>query len=121
MSWMQRLILVWLSLPVAAQSADVFVPDQLQGWEEWVLHDKDYRECPFWFNGSAAARGDFVCAWPALLDIAIGADGGRFSQQWTVYAQETWLPLPGSSEGWFKRADKKLYKAKSQGRNRVEV
>jgi hypothetical protein len=100
MSWMQRLILVWLSLPVAAQSADVFVPDQLQGWEEWVLHDKDYRECPFWFNGSAAARGDFVCAWPALLDIAIGADGGRFSQQWTVYAQETWLPLPGSSEYW---------------------
>ena len=62
MSWMQRLILVWLSLPVAAQSADVFVPDQLQGWEEWVLHDKDYRECPFWFNGSAAARGDTVTA-----------------------------------------------------------
>ena len=66
MSWMQRLILVCLSLPVAAQSADVFVPDQLQGWEEWVLHDKDYRECPFYFNGSAAARGAGCCPSPSI-------------------------------------------------------
>ena len=100
MSWTQRLILVCLSLPVAAQSADVFVPDQLQGWEEWVLHDKDYRECPFWFNGSATARGDFICAWPGLLDISIDADGGGFSQQWSVYAQDAWLPLPGNSDYW---------------------
>ncbi|MDH3586585.1 MAG: hypothetical protein OEQ30_05805, partial [Gammaproteobacteria bacterium] len=85
MSWKQRLILVWLVLPMVAQSADVFVPDELQGWQDWVLHDKDYRGCPFYFNGSAAARGDFVCAWPGLLDITIDADGGRFSQQWTVY------------------------------------
>jgi hypothetical protein len=100
MSWKQRLILVWLLLPVAAQAADVFVPDELQGWQEWVLHDEDYRACPFYFNGSAAARGDFVCAWPGLLDISIGADGGRFSQQWTVYAEAAWLPLPGNSDYW---------------------
>ncbi|MDH3847251.1 MAG: hypothetical protein GWP64_03925 [Gammaproteobacteria bacterium] len=100
MSWKQRLILVWLVLPMVAQSADVFVPDELQGWQDWVLHDKDYRGCPFYFNGSAAARGDFVCAWPGLLDITIDADGGRFSQQWTVYAQDTWLPLPGNSDYW---------------------
>ena len=100
MSWKQRLILVGLLLPVAAQTADVFVPDELQGWQEWVLHDKDYRACPFYFNANAAARNDFVCAWPGLLDISIGADGGRFSQQWTVYAQDAWLPLPGSRDYW---------------------
>ena len=100
MSWKQRLILVSLLLPVAAQSTDVFVPDELQGWQEWVLHDKDYRACPFYFNGNAAARGDFVCAWPGQLDISIDADGGRFSQQWTVYAQDAWLPLPGNADYW---------------------
>ena len=100
MSWKQRLILVGLLLPVVAQTADVFVPDELQGWQEWVLHDKDYRACPFYFNAGAAARRDFVCAWPGLLDIAIDADGGRFSQQWTVYAQDAWLPLPGNSDYW---------------------
>jgi hypothetical protein len=100
MSWKQRLILVWLLLPVAAQAADVFVPDELQGWQEWVLYGKDYRSCPFYFNGSTAARGDFVCAWPGLLDISIGSDGGRFSQQWTVYAEDAWLPLPGNSDYW---------------------
>jgi hypothetical protein len=100
MSWKQRLILVWLLLPFAAQSADVFVPDELQGWQEWVLQDKDYRVCPFYFNGSAAARGDFVCAWPGRLEISIDADGGRFSQPWTVYAEETWLPLPGNGDYW---------------------
>ena len=98
MSWKQRLILVSLLLPVAAQSTDVFVPDELQGWQEWVLHDKDYRACPFYFNGNAAARGDFVCAWPGRLEISIDADGGRFSQQWTVYAQDAWLPLPGNAD-----------------------
>jgi hypothetical protein len=100
MSWKQRLILVSLLLPVAAQSTDVFVPDELQGWQEWVLHDKDYRACPFYFNGNAAARGDFVCAWPGQLEISIDADGGRFSQQWTVYAQDAWLPLPGNADYW---------------------
>jgi hypothetical protein len=100
MSWKQRLILVSLLLPVAAQSTDIFVPDELQGWQEWVLHDKDYRACPFYFNGNAAARGDFVCAWPGRLEISIDADGGRFSQQWTVYAQDAWLPLPGNADYW---------------------
>ena len=100
MSWMSRLFLVWLLLPVAVQSAEVFVPAELQGWQEWVLHEKEYRDCPFYFNGSAGARGDFVCAWPGLLDIGIDAEGGRFRQQWTVYAQEAWLPLPGSVDYW---------------------
>jgi hypothetical protein len=97
---MSRLILICLLLPFAARSADVFVPEELQGWQEWVLHDKDYRDCPFYFNGGAAARSDFLCAWPGLLDIAVDGDGGRFSQQWTVYAEDAWLPLPGSDDYW---------------------
>ena len=100
MSWMSRLILVGLLLPVSAQSAEVFVPEELQGWQEWVLHDRDYRGCPFYFNGRASGQGDFLCAWPGLLDIVVDAEGGRFSQQWTVYAQDAWLPLAGNGDYW---------------------
>ena len=95
-----RLIFVCLLLPLSAHSAEVFVPDELQGWQEWVLQDRDYRDCPFYFNGRATAEGDFVCAWPGLLDVAVDTNGGRFSQQWTVYAQDAWLPLPGSGDYW---------------------
>jgi len=100
MSWMSRLILAGLLLPVTAQSAGVFVPEELQGWEAWVLHDKEYRDCPFYFNSRAAGQGEFLCAWPGLLDIAVDDENGRFSQQWTVYAQDAWLPLPGNGEYW---------------------
>jgi hypothetical protein len=100
MSWKQGMMIVWLSLPMAAQSADVFVPEHLQGWQEWVLHGKGYRECPFYFNTGAAARRDFVCAWPGVLDLSIDSDEGRFSQQWTVYTQDAWLPLPGNGDYW---------------------
>ena len=100
MSWKQGLMIVWLSLPMAAQSADVFVPEELQGWQEWVLHGKGYRNCPFFFDAAGGARGDFLCAWPGLLEITVDAEQGRFSQQWTVYAEEAWLPLPGNGEYW---------------------
>jgi hypothetical protein len=100
MSRISRLMLICLMLPLTAQSAEVHVPDQLQGWQDWVLHEREYRDCPFYFNAGAAARSDFVCAWPGLLDIAVDAGGGRFNQQWAVYAQDAWLPLPGSSDYW---------------------
>ena len=103
MSLKLRLILMWLallSLPVAAQSAEVFVPAELQGWQDWVLHGQEHRDCPFFFTSSAADRTDFICAWPGLLDVAVGPDNGRVTQQWTVYAEEAWLPLPGDAAYW---------------------
>jgi len=91
---------MWLLLPMAAQSADVFVPDELQGWQDWVLHDKEHRDCPFYFNSTSPDRNNFVCAWPGRLDVTVDAGGGRFTQQWTVYVENAWLPLPGSAAYW---------------------
>ena len=47
-----RLLLIIL-LPIAAHPADVHVPEVLQDWQAWVLQDKDYRDCPFFFNRGA--------------------------------------------------------------------
>ena len=93
-------LLLLLLLPVAAQSADVHVPDELQDWRAWVLQDKEYRDCPFYFNRGATERGQFICAWPGMLDVNVDQDRGRFTQRWTVYAEDAWIPLPGDIAYW---------------------
>ena len=100
MSKTVRLILIALLLPAFAPAAQVHVPDQLRDWEQWVLKDKEYLACPFYFNRAAAQENDFICAWPGLLKLEVEAKSGRFSQQWTVYADEQWLPLPGNADYW---------------------
>ncbi len=40
MSTLFRLLLISLVLPVSGQTADVFVPEQLQGWQRWVFDEK---------------------------------------------------------------------------------
>jgi hypothetical protein len=100
MSRIARLILISLLLPAFAPAAQIHVPEQLKDWERWVLKDKEYLACPFYFNRAAAEQGDFVCAWPGLLELEVEANSGRFSQQWTVYADDQWLPLPGDTAYW---------------------
>lgn len=100
MSLILRLIALSLLLPLAAQAQDVYVPDDLQQWQAWVLKDKEYRDCPFFFDRGAKGRADFVCAWPGLLDVSVDANSGRFTQQWTVYADEQWIALPGDTAYW---------------------
>ncbi|MDX2411632.1 MAG: hypothetical protein QNK16_05645, partial [Woeseiaceae bacterium] len=100
MSRIARLILISLLLPALAPAAQTHVPDQLKDWEQWVLKDREYLACPFYFNRAAAEQSDFVCAWPGLLELEVEANSGRFSQQWTVYADDQWLPLPGDTAYW---------------------
>ena len=100
MPLISRLILAVCLLPFAVLAQDVYVPEELRDWQEWVLHGKEHRQCPFFFDRNPAARADFVCAWPGTLDLVVAADSGRFTQQWTVYADEQWLPLPGDANYW---------------------
>jgi len=91
-----------LSLMFAAgvSSAQDYVPDELEGWQTWVLKDREYRACPFYFDRGAAARGDYVCAWPGRLQLDVSAADGRFTQQWTLHAPDQWVALPGSPDHW---------------------
>jgi hypothetical protein len=100
MSRIARLILISLLLPALAPAAQIHIPEQLKDWQQWVLKDREYLACPFYFNRGAAEQSDFVCAWPGLLELEVEANSGRFSQQWTVYADDQWLPLPGDTAYW---------------------
>ena len=97
---MLRLFVLPVLLVTAATAAQDYVPEDLQDWQQWVLKDKEYRDCPFYFNRSAADRRDFVCAWPGQLQLSVAASGGEFTQQWTVYAKEQWISLPGGADYW---------------------
>lgn len=98
----RALVMLALFLPAAghAQSADVYVPDELKPWQAWVLHGKEYLECPFFFNQQPSGRDSFVCAWPGELQITVTANGGRFGQAWDVGGSEQWVPLAGGVDSW---------------------
>ncbi len=80
--------------------AEVAVPEALRDWQQWVLKDKAYRQCPLRFDRGASRRADFRCVWPGELDLRVDSDGARFDQAWTLYGGEQWLPLPGNEAHW---------------------
>ncbi|HET9330920.1 MAG TPA: hypothetical protein VFO23_10360, partial [Steroidobacteraceae bacterium] len=90
-------VLVLLAAAGAA-SAQVSVPPELRGWEDWVLRGHETHRCP-WLVPGRPSDDARVCAWPAALELSIEEHGGRFSQRWQA-ASETWLPLPGNGEHW---------------------
>ena len=96
----------WIGLVVALAAGglhaqpQVAVPTELEGWRDWVLHEKAYRLCPLRFDSAAAAPDEFVCAWPGELRIEVDDEGGRFEQSWTVYGGNQWIPLPGNADAW---------------------
>jgi len=89
-----------LFLVSATAVAEIHVPDDLKDWQQWVLKDKEYRQCPFYFDRSLEQPNAFVCSWPGELALAVDGSGAGFTQQWTVYATEQWVALPGGSDYW---------------------
>ena len=100
MSLKRTLITLCLFLVSAVAVAQIHVPDDLKDWQQWVLEDKEYRNCPFFFDRGVEQPDAFVCSWPGEIRLTVNASGARFSQQWTVYAKEQWIILPGGSDYW---------------------
>jgi hypothetical protein len=94
------LFIVTLLFATGAALAQDYVPDELEGWQKWVLKDREYLGCPFHFDRNSVERSNFLCAWPGRLQLEVTATGGRFTQQWTLHAEDQWIALPGSVEHW---------------------
>lgn len=71
------------------------IPDTLKPWEGWVLHDQEEKVCPPAFNNG----NDHRCFWPTELALDLGASGGSFDLNVTLYA-ESWVWLPGGPKLW---------------------
>lgn len=84
---------------VAASAAPPFdldsIPPSLEPWKAWVLHGEEDRFCPVSYNNGE----EYKCLWPSRLNLDLDTKGGRFIQQWLVFAKD-WVPLPGNRKIW---------------------
>lgn len=92
-------ILAFSTCIQAQAPADAALPPALRDWRAWVLHDLDYRACPFVATRAPNTQNDFVCAWPSTLRLDANADGALFSVAWRVEAP-SWIYLPGDASYW---------------------
>jgi len=92
------LLLAVLSCAHRAALAEVAVPPELRGWQEWALQGHESHRCP-WLVPGMPTDDARVCAWPSVLELEVDEHGGRFSQRWQV-SSDSWVPLPGNSEAW---------------------
>ena len=98
--WLFLFCTLLLTTGANAQRSNVHVPQELESWRGWVLQGQEFRACPFFYQAPATERGDFLCSWPDQLNLSVTSGGGRFSQLWTVYAEDQWVALPGNATVW---------------------
>ncbi len=70
------------------------IPEPLEPWKAWVLHDVKDLECPFFHNSNNKA-----CTWVSETRIDVKAQGATFTVNVDSYS-ETDLIIPGAREYW---------------------
>lgn len=87
------------SVPASCLSAGAITSDQtpepLKSWVDWVLYGKEESRCPRLSTGAEST----LCRWPSRLTLDLTETGGRFRQEWQLFAPG-WVPLPGGSQTW---------------------
>ncbi len=99
----QTLVGVWLLASLSLGAAPLQlqdVPQPLQPWVNWVLHDHQDRACPFFphYNQTDSDKSK-NCRWPSRLDLKVGTSQAEFRQEWQVY-EASWITLPGDTQSW---------------------
>ena len=89
-----------LSLALATSAlgqpgADVYVPDELRQWRDWVLHDHSEAACPIDATDGERTR----CAWIRELTLEIADGGAKFRLRARLFAESD-VPLPRTGQHW---------------------
>lgn len=92
-------ILAGLLMAMAGAAGAVAPPPGLQAWEAWVTDQQAFRRCPLQAGQAGSGEQEFDCAWPGVLEVQADANGARFAQRWTIFA-EAWVLLPGNDPIW---------------------
>lgn len=87
----------WISMALPLFAAEV--PTPLQPWQDWVMKDQSWRQCPLLANRGGTNPGDYACVFPGRLGIDAQADGADFTMPVRVDAAG-WVPLPGDALHW---------------------
>ena len=87
-------LLLLSSAGISGPITSAQVPEPLQPWVDWVLHDEKKQKCPYQYNSRNRA-----CSWPSQLQLQLSDSGGTFIQQWQVF-DETLIRLPGDNQHW---------------------
>lgn len=88
------LMILSISSPAVAIS-DSYVPEDLQPWQQWVLHDDPQQACTLLWN----SRDEHRCQWPGSLTLTANDRGASFDQYWEL-EQPGWVQLPGDNRFW---------------------
>ncbi|MFM7817345.1 MAG: hypothetical protein ACKPGI_10295 [Verrucomicrobiota bacterium] len=88
-------LLLLIGLRVDAASGWDRIPEVLRPWIPWATWGDAHRNCPTPYSDPKTHR----CFWPSTLELAVTADGARFTLDVLVY-DETWVPLPGGGDVW---------------------
>jgi len=93
-----RLMLVLgLVFSLAIDSAEI--PTDLANWEGWVKYQQEFRNCPHLNGQNLEQKKNYLCAWPAQLELNVKQNKMTFSQDWIV-VEESKIPLPGDQSLW---------------------
>ena len=109
-----------LFLPLTSFSASAgagikpAIPEELQPWVPWVLHDQEEKTCTL----DAAGSGRRFCSWPTRLELNVTGHGASFNQEWVVEVGGL-VALPGNIPYWpenVRANEKKLVVTSRNGR-----
>ncbi|MBV6413921.1 MAG: hypothetical protein IT479_00250 [Xanthomonadales bacterium] len=75
-----------LSGAAIGAAVPVPVPDPLKGWEAWVLHGEEWRQCPFYAAQGAGSEENHACALPGPATIRIADGAATITLDYRVYA-----------------------------------
>lgn len=89
---LRRALILWLLLAVLvpALAASPAVPDPLKGWEAWVLHGEEWRQCPFFASAGGGVEEEHACALPGPAEIRIADGRASIAVDVRVYAAGHW-------------------------------
>lgn len=88
-------LLMGVGLAVCSAWAELPVPEPLQAWVTWALHDIHNKDCPLRQEQGEERQ----CAWPSQLQLTVTNAGATFSQHWRIYGK-TFAQLPGDDKNW---------------------
>jgi len=80
-------LLLFAASSLALAAAPVAVPEPLRGWEAWVLHGEEFRDCPFYATVMPDTAGAFACALAGVTSIQIAAGRAEIALDIRVYAR----------------------------------